>query len=73
MPCRQCEHPLEKGIHTCERGPFNTERDALRARVTELEEAAKWILKDAYYKAPEQIHDIEQRWIDRLESVINDR
>ncbi len=35
--CRQCDHPLEKGIHTCERDPFNTEMDYLRARIAELE------------------------------------
>lgn len=34
-----------------------------------MAEAVRWILHDAAFKAPEQIGDIAERWVDRLQAV----
>ena len=38
---------------------------------TPLETAAKWVLNDAMYKAPEQIGEVPSRWLERLRDAIS--
>jgi hypothetical protein len=41
-------------------------------RICELESAIKWVLRDAAYKAPEQIDAaMAQRWMARLQSAFD--
>lgn len=37
--------------------------EQLRKRVQELEKAINWVLTDAAYKAPEQLTDVDVRWL----------
>lgn len=46
------------------------ERDALKARVEELEAGLRWIQDDAQYKAPEQIGVVPERWIERIDTML---
>lgn len=43
--------------------------DPKQDRIDVLERAIKWVLTDASFKAPEQIDDIAERWIDVLQDA----
>ena len=53
------------GSHSRSPDTLTQERDALR-------EACEWVVKDAYFKAPEERYrpEIVERWLDRLESAL---
>lgn len=44
MSCHQCANPLAKGIHTCNRAPFNLEFDLLKSQADRYREALEQAL-----------------------------
>src|SRR5262245_57185290 len=58
-PCDEFDYALED-LRNEEPGP------APQPQPSALHDAARWILDDAAFKAPEQIGDVPQRWLERL-------
>lgn len=53
-------------------GPPGDGPTANEIRISELESAIKWVLRDASYKAPEQIDAaMAARWMGRLRSAFD--
>lgn len=70
--CHRCEKPAPSsgGCNQADCGIRCLPSAETTVPIHPLAKAVRWVLNDAYYKAPEQIGMVAERWIDKLREAM---